>query len=107
MLAPSTRALSFIFATMRASGFMPQSLLSVTLSAGTCLSGSPDAVGNLGRGLDGVGADVEHAELDALVGRQVLQEVHAVHVAVGVVEHELVDAGGAEEVRQHRLIALG
>ena len=34
--APSASAFSFIFATMRASGFMPQSVLSVTFSAGTC-----------------------------------------------------------------------
>ena len=34
-MAPSTSAFSFIFATMRASGFMPQSELSVTFSGGT------------------------------------------------------------------------
>src|SRR6185295_14883950 len=38
MAAPSASALSFILATMRASGFMPQSVLSVSFSAGTCLS---------------------------------------------------------------------
>ena len=38
---------------------------------------------------------------------QVLQELDAGHVAVGVVEHELVDARRVQEVRQHRLIALG
>src|SRR5215467_16076857 len=34
--APSVSAFSFIFATIRASGFMPQSVLSVIFSAGTC-----------------------------------------------------------------------
>ena len=106
MLAPSTSAFSFIFATMRASGFMPQSLLNVTLSAGMCLIEPPDPIGDLRRRLDRVGPDVEHAELDALVGRQTLEEVHAVHVAVGVIQHELVDARRAEEVRQHGLVAL-
>ena len=49
----------------------------------------------------------EHAELDALIRRQVLEELDTGHVAVGVVEDELVDAGRAEEVRQHRLVTLG
>ena len=67
----------------------------------------PDALGDLLRRFDRVGADIEHADLNVLVLRQVLQELDAGHVAVRVVEHELIDAGGVEEVRQHRLVALG
>jgi hypothetical protein len=36
--------------------------------------------------------------LGALILREILQELDAGHVAVGVVEHELVDARGAEEM---------
>ena len=53
-----------------------------------------------------IDADVEDADLHLLVLRQVLQELDAGHVAVGVVEDELVDARRVEEVRQHRLVAL-
>ena len=106
MRRPRRARCSFIFATMRASGFMPQSVLSVTFSARHGCRTFADARGDLLRLFDRVGADVEHADLDALVLRQVLQELDAGHVAVGVVEHELVDARGLEEVRQHRLIAL-
>ena len=65
------------------------------------------ALGHLLGRLDHHRADVEHADLDFLVGRQVLEELDAGHAAVGVVEHELVDARRVEEVRQRRLVALG
>ena len=90
---------------MRASGFMPQSVLSVTLSAGTALTTLRMRSAIFCGDSIGVGADVEDTDLRALVRGQVLEELDAVHVAIGVVEHELVDAGRAEEVREHRLIA--
>src|SRR5581483_520511 len=65
-----------------------------------------DAAGDLLRRLDHHRADVEDADGDLLVLRQVGEEIDAVHVAVGVVEHELVDSGRVPEVRQHRLVAL-
>src|SRR5688500_11138900 len=51
-----------------------------------------DAGGNRSRLFDRVGTDVEHADLHALIRRQVLEELHTVHIAVGVIQHELVDA---------------
>ena len=53
------------------------------------------------------GPDIEHTHLHRLVLRQVLQEVHAVHIAIRVIEHELIDSRRVEEVRQHGLVALG
>ncbi len=106
MRAPSPSECSFIFATMRASGFMPQSVLSTTRSAGTAASTFLMRAGDRRRRFDGVRPHIEHTHLHRLVLRQVLQELDAVHVAVGVVEHELVDSRRVEEVRQHGLIAL-
>ena len=57
-----------------------------------------DAIGDHLRRLDGVRANVEDTDLRALVRGQVLEELDAVHVAIGIVEHELVDAGRADEV---------
>ena len=65
-----------------------------------------DAVGDLVRRLDHARANVEHADLHALVLRAVLQELDAIHVAVRVVEHELIDTLGVPEVRQHGLVTL-
>ena len=105
--APSASECSFIFATMRARGFMPQSVLSVNALGRNGREDLPDASGDLLRRFDRVGADIEHADLDVLVLRKVLQELDAGHVAIGVIEHELVDAWGVEEIRQHGLVALG
>ena len=104
--APSTSERSFIFETMRASGFMPQSVLSVTFSAGTCL------IVRRMRSAIVSGFSMAAVRMSSTpictpwFAGQLLQELHAGHVAVRVVEHELVDARGAEEVRQHRLVAL-
>ena len=107
IFAPSTSALSFIFATIRASGFMPQSELSVTFSGGTT------ARTFLIRPTIFCGVSIAFVRMSStpicsrLVLREVLQELDARHVAVRVVEHELVDALGVEEIRQDRLVAFG
>ncbi len=39
--------------------------------------------------------------------RKILHELDAGHVAVRVIQNELIDAGSVEEMRQNRLVAFG
>ena len=86
---------------------MPQSVLGYTRSAGTYLQDLSECGRRLLRRFDHACADVEHADLQVFVLRKIFHELDSGHVAVGVIQNELIDAGSVEEMRQHRLVAFG
>ena len=79
-------------ATVRGSGFMPQSVESVTRSARHELDHLADARAATCSGVSTIIVRMSSTPTcDLLVGRQVREELDVGHVAVGEVEHELVD----------------
>ena len=106
ILAPAASACSFILAMVRASGFIPQSVLSVTRSAGTAAMTFRIRAATRLRRLDRIRPHVKNTDLDALVLGQVFQKLDSRHVAVRKIQNELVDALRFEVVRQNSLVSV-